>query len=101
MPEVVSGVATYLPVFLLLALAGIAVGFAERRVRLAHAAAGAPWPGTAGYLPGGALAATRVETVRAARHPVAWLGLAATSAMVVGVLAGMGLFTDPRSECSP
>ena len=71
----------------LLAAVAVAVGVAERRSRLALMAAGRPWPGTERYART-ALTLSRVEAARLVRHPLVWLGLAASAATVASVVPG-------------
>lgn len=92
MPDVVTGAAVYLPLFILLAIAGVAVGLAEWRSRLAHVTAGSPLPATGRYQAQPALAVARVEAARVVRHPIAWLGVVLTVTVTAG---GVGWFADP------
>ena len=71
----------------LLTAVAIAVGLAERQRRRALVAAGDPWPSTERYART-ALTLSRVEAGRLVRHPLVWLGLAASAATVTSVVPG-------------
>ena len=94
MPEIVSDAAVAAPVLILLAIAAVAVTIAERRTRVAHAAAGEPLPSTGRYELSVAQVLARIEAGRAARHPLAWLGLAAVALVIAFTVTGRGLFAD-------
>jgi hypothetical protein len=71
----------------LLAAVAVAVGLAERQRRRALVAAGGPWPGTERYART-ALTLSRIEATLLVRHPLVWLGLAASVATVASVVPG-------------
>jgi hypothetical protein len=94
MAEIVTDAAVFGPVFILLAIAAVAVAIAERRARTTYVAAGAPLPPSGHYELGPAQTLARIEAGRAARHPLAWLGLAAGTLVIAFTATGRGLFAD-------
>jgi hypothetical protein len=94
MAEMVTDATVYGPVFILLAIAAVAVTVAERRNRAAYVAAGAPLPPTEHYEFGPAQTLARIDAGRATRHPLAWLGLATAALVIAFTVSGRGIFAD-------
>ena len=94
MPAPVSESLVYLPLFLLLGIAAVAVAVAERRSRRVLLADGGPWPDTERYARRPSFGLSAIEAVRVFRHPLLWLGVAGAAVTATVYARGVGGVTD-------